>query len=49
MLKLPKTARMDKTAAKRTGTAETDQDHLEAGKPAITLEVEDEDEDMDVE
>ena len=42
--KTTKTARMDKTAAKELELQKRIKDHLEAGKPAITLEVEDEDE-----
>lgn len=42
--KTTKTARMDKTAAEELELQKRIKDHLEAGKPAITLEVEDEDE-----
>lgn len=42
--KTTKAARMDKTAAKELELQKRIKDHLEDGKPAITLEVEDEDE-----
>lgn len=42
--KTTKTARMDKTAAKELELQKRIKEHLEAGKPAISLEVEDEDE-----
>lgn len=42
--KTTKTARMDKTAAKELVLQEKIKHHLEDGKPAITLELEDEDE-----
>jgi GTP-binding protein YchF len=42
--KTVKTARMDKTAAKELELQKRIKDHLEAGKPAGTMEVEDEDE-----
>lgn len=42
--KTAKTARMDKTAAKELELQKRIKAHLEDGKPAITLEVEDEDE-----
>ena len=44
--KTTKTARMDKTAAKELALQEKIKAHLEDGKPAITLELEDEDEQM---
>lgn len=42
--KTTKTARMDKTAAKELELQKRIKEHLEDGKPAITLELEDEDE-----
>lgn len=42
--KTTKSARMDKTAAKELELQKRIKEHLEAGKPAITLETEDEDE-----